>query len=253
MPCSTRSVNRGLALVATLILAAAKPVGGAENGPKASPSGRSSSQPKVQTLAAIDGGLTDADAGVKLPRVEAPPDARDAGVPAGIGLTSPQPPSAESEQLARAEFERAQRAYDLGRFETAIVHYSRAYEAMPLPALLFNIAQCHRLLGEYAQAAFFYRRYLDLAGSPSNAPLTRELLSEMEQRQSERERHERDTAARASAALAMNPDGTIQSDPLYKRWWFWAAVGGAVVAGMTAVTIANNQPSQTTLGTLNGR
>jgi hypothetical protein len=118
--------------------------------------------------------------------------------------------------------------------------------------LLFNIAQCHRLLGEYAQAAFFYRRYLDLAGSPSNAPLTRELLSEMEQRQSERERHERETAARATAALAMNPDGSIQSDPLYKRWWFWAAVGGAVVAGMTAV-IATNQPSATTLETLDGR
>ncbi|HZA49310.1 MAG TPA: tetratricopeptide repeat protein, partial [Myxococcaceae bacterium] len=184
-------------------------------------------------MAAIDGGLTDADAGVKPPRAELPPDVRDAGVPSGIGLSSPQPPSPESEQLARAEFERAQRAYDLGRFETAIVHYSRAYEAMPLPALLFNIAQCHRLLGEYAQAAFFYRRYLDLAGSPSNAPLTRELLSEMEQRQSERERHERETAARATAALAMNPDGSIQSDPLYKRWWFWAAVGGAVVAGMT--------------------
>jgi hypothetical protein len=253
MPSSTRSVNRGLALAAALTLSAVKPAGVVEDAGKSPSTGRSTAHPKAPTVAAVDAGLAEVDAGIKAPRAEVPPEVRDAGAPPGIGFTQPQPPSAESEQLARAEFERAQRAYDLGRFETAIGHYSRAYELMPLPAFLFNIAQCHRLLGDYAQAAFFYRRYLDLAGSPSNAPLTRELLSEMEQRQSERERQERETAARAQAALAANPDQALQADPLYKRWWFWAAVGGAVVAGMTAVTIANNQPSQTTLGTLNGR
>jgi tetratricopeptide (TPR) repeat protein len=250
MPCSIRSANRILALAAAFTVAAVRPVGGAEDAGRPPPNNRSNTHGRTQTAAPVEAEVV--DGGARSPRADAPPEVRDAGIPPGMGLSPPQPLSPESEQFARAQFERAQRAYDLGRFETAIIHYGRAYEAMPLAAFLFNIAQCHRLLGEYAQAAFFYRRYLDLAGNPSNAPLTRELLSEMEQRQSERERHERETAARASAALAMNPDGA-EAEPLYKRWWFWAAVGGAVVAGMTAVTIANSQPSQTTLGTLNGR
>lgn len=252
MRSSILSANRGIAVAVALVTAAAKPGGGAEDTARPPPNARA--QAKTQSAAGgVDGGIAEAfDGGPRIPRADALPELRDGGA-LGNAVTTPQPPTAESEQLARAEFERAQRAYDLGRFETAIVHYSRAYEAMPLPAFLFNIAQCHRLLGEHAQAAFFYRRYLDLAGNPANAPLTRELLSEMEQRQSERERHERDTAARATAALTMNPLGAHEAEPLYKRWWFWAVVGGAVAAGMTAVTVANNQPTQTTLGTINGR
>lgn len=167
---------------------------------------------------------------------------------AGAHVVLPPQPT-EAEQIARAEFERAQRAYDLGRFDEAIGHYGRAYEAMPLPPLLFNIAQCHRLLGEYAQAAFFYRRYLDLAGNPANAGLTRELLSEMEQRQSQAER---DASARAREALAHGGEGAGIRTPVYKNWWFWALVGGAVAAGVTTVAVVS-QPEPTTLGTLNAR
>jgi tetratricopeptide (TPR) repeat protein len=183
-----------------------------------------------------------------------PPDTTNAAAPPGTGVSSTPPPAlTEFEQRARTEFERAQRSYDLGRFEEAIVHYSRAYEAMALPPFLFNIAQCHRLLGEYAQAAFFYRRYLDLAGNPPNAALARELLGEMEQRQSDHERLERETGARVRAALTAHPERPEDLEPLYRRWWFWAAVGGGVVAGMTAVTVVSSQPSRTTLGTLDSR
>jgi tetratricopeptide (TPR) repeat protein len=193
------------------------------------------------------------DGAVKQARTATPPDTADATAPPGTGVSSTPPPAlTEFEQRARTEFERAQRAYDLGRFEEAIVHYSRAYEALALPPFLFNIAQCHRLLGEYAQAAFFYRRYLDLAGNPPNAALARELLGEMEQRQSDHERLERETGARVRAALMAHPEPPEDLEPLYRRWWFWAAVGG-VVAGVTAVTVASSQPSRTTLGTLDSR
>jgi hypothetical protein len=187
---------------------------------------------------------------VKIARAETSPQMR--ANPTEISDSVQTPPPTEAELRARAEFERAQRAYDLGRFEDAIVHYSRAYEAMALPPFLFNIAQCHRLLGDHAQAAFFYRRYLDLAGNPPNAPLTRELLSEMEQRQAKHERLEREAGARVRASLMTQLQHPDDLQPVYKRWWFWAAVG-VVTAGMTAATIAGTQPPRTTLGTLDSR
>jgi hypothetical protein len=267
MPCSIRSANRGLAL-AVITAALSGPARAGDEAARTLPSPhggagtKSSGAPHSDTtrLARSQAGGSSAAAAeqaAKSARSESSPDAKpprsDAlpeGNDAAVG-TQPTPPLTESEQRARAEFERAQRAYDLGRFEEAIVHYSRAYEAMALPAFLFNIAQCHRLLGEYAQAAFFYRRYLDLAGNPPNAALARELLSEMEQRQSERERLERETGARVRAALQKPRPEDLQ-EPIFRRWWFWAAVGG-VVAGMTAVTVASTQPRQTTLGTLDNR
>jgi tetratricopeptide (TPR) repeat protein len=60
----------------------------------------------------------------------------------------------------RTRFDEAQAAYDLGRFEQASQLYGEAYELSPLPAFLFNIAQCQRKLGHWGRAAFFYRRFL---------------------------------------------------------------------------------------------
>ena len=51
----------------------------------------------------------------------------------------------------------AQNAKD---FETAISLYQKAYDLIPHPVLLFNIAQAHRLAGHDADALTFYERYL---------------------------------------------------------------------------------------------
>ncbi|MBX5483039.1 MAG: hypothetical protein IRZ16_14535 [Myxococcaceae bacterium] len=160
----------------------------------------------------------------------------------------------QDEAAARREFDAAQREYDLGRFEQAIEHYSRAYEAMPLPELLFNIAQCHRHLRRYDRAAFFYRRYLDLAGAPPNAALTRELLEEMERRQKEQEVLERATAQNAARALAPQPKSAPEpATPLHRRWYVWAAAAGVVAATAAVVALTVAQPPPPTLGTIRGR
>src|SRR6266511_3526088 len=72
-------------------------------------------------------------------------------------------------------------AYTLGAFERARQLYSEAYELEPLPALLFDIAQCHRKLGQWSKAAFFYRRYV--AHAPADVDTTRvqQLIDEMDE------------------------------------------------------------------------
>jgi tetratricopeptide (TPR) repeat protein len=52
------------------------------------------------------------------------------------------------------------RAYDLGAYDEAIQEFASAYRLRDDPALLYNLAQAHRLAGHSAEALRFYRVYL---------------------------------------------------------------------------------------------
>src|SRR4051812_1471531 len=107
------------------------------------------------------------------PRAAAPPrpPRRQPAAPAG-GHDPRQ------EKAARAHFDRAERAFNLGRFDEALTEYQAAYEALPLPAFVFNIAQCHRNLGNGDKAVFFYQRFLSLQPDAPNRPVVEELIAE---------------------------------------------------------------------------
>jgi tetratricopeptide (TPR) repeat protein len=95
-----------------------------------------------------------------------------------------QPAHAEGDPkaAARAHFKRAEAAFNLGKFEEALAAYQAAYETKPLPGFLFNIAQCHRNMGNHERALFFYRRYLALDPQTSNRAVVEELIDETERR-----------------------------------------------------------------------
>src|SRR5205809_1023084 len=84
--------------------------------------------------------------------------------------------AASNEAQARALSKVGQKAYDLGQFDVALKSFSEAFRMKDLPGFLFNIAQCHRQLGDFDQAVFFYRRYLDRAPNGSLAQNARDLL-----------------------------------------------------------------------------
>ena len=86
-----------------------------------------------------------------------------------------------------------------------------------MPALLFNIGQCHRQLGHFERAAFFYGRYLDLAPKAPNAALTQELLQEV-------------------GAFRADKKPPVPEPPLHRRWWFWAGAGAVALAVWSPLT-----------------
>jgi hypothetical protein len=97
-----------------------------------------------------------------------------------------------AEAKSKAKFKAAQVEYDVGRFEEALKDFSDAYQLKPLPGFLFNIAQCHRQLGNFERARFFYRRYLDLSPTtPKNADQVAELLKQMDETAPDSSRGER--------------------------------------------------------------
>jgi tetratricopeptide (TPR) repeat protein len=92
--------------------------------------------------------------------------------------------SKEAQKAAKDAYERGTTEYNLGRFDEAIKWFEKAYEGMPEPILLFNIAQANRQLGNLERAIFFYRRYLDNAPKDApNRPLVETKIKELEELQ----------------------------------------------------------------------
>jgi len=81
-------------------------------------------------------------------------------------------------ERAKALFARGNEHYNLGEFDQALELYRRAYRVMPLPAFLFNIAQCHRKLGQHAEAVTMYQSYLVGVPDAQNKELVESLLAE---------------------------------------------------------------------------
>lgn len=90
-----------------------------------------------------------------------------AGVCLAGGLAyAQQAPSAED------EFNKGNTAYNLGKWDEAIDHFTKAYELLPQPEFLYNIAQAHRQAGNCKQATYFYKRFLSLKEQDKAQPLS---------------------------------------------------------------------------------
>ena len=167
------------------------------------------------------------------------------------------------EKLARGEFEKAERAFNLGRFPEALTGYRAAYDALPLPAFLFNIAQCYRNIGDREQAIFFYQRYLSLEPEAPNRSVVEALVAD-QRRLLESERVQPaatepkpvDLAARPEAptiaALAEPPPK--KASRISPRWWLAGLLGAALIGGVTVIVMrGGGSPPNGALGSIDAR
>jgi hypothetical protein len=99
-----------------------------------------------------------------------------AAVALGGGLALAQP----AEKLAEEAFLKGNTAYNLGRFDEAVEHFTKAYEAWPQPEFLYNIAQSYRLAGNCKQSLHFYKRFRSLKETDRAAPLSPQKREEVE-------------------------------------------------------------------------
>jgi hypothetical protein len=83
-------------------------------------------------------------------------------------------------EKARDHFQQGQRLYTVSRYREALEQFKNAFLAVEDPVFLYNIAQCHRLLGESAEAARFYRRYIEAAPSGSERTRAEKWIAELE-------------------------------------------------------------------------
>jgi hypothetical protein len=113
---------------------------------------------------------------------------------------------------AREKFTQGNEAYARGEFRQALTAFDAAYKLAPLPGFLFNVAQCHRQLGSYERAAFFYRRYLSLSEKePANAGMVKELISEMDTKARAKPTAQAKATDRPMAEPARKPDAHVEA------------------------------------------
>ncbi len=95
---------------------------------------------------------------------------------------------AEDAEEAKRHFQKAETAYKLGEFKTALQHYEAAYKAWNNPAFLFNMAQAHRQQYTLDKKPFhlhkaltLYKTYLREAPQPQNEQIVRKIIGELKQ------------------------------------------------------------------------
>jgi len=123
-----------------------------------------------------------------------------AQLPGAIARFLAEGPTVRAKEL----FAKGNEHYALAEYAPALAQYKLAYRVKPLPAFLFNIAQCHRKLNQHADAIAMYQSYLVGVPDAPNKALVDELVAEsraaLAAEQAEAERRASDQA-RADAEL----------------------------------------------------
>lgn len=156
------------------------------------------------------------------------------------------PVRAENKARARELYRQGTQHYKLGEYQDALTAFKEAYRNYEEPSFLFNIAQCHRQLGRKQDAVRFFRTYLDDVPNAPNRAEVEQILASLET--SIEEDQTKAAARQAAAPVAPKPapsqtrtpappsqvlvTAAPARQPVYKKWWLWTAVGGAVAVGL---------------------
>jgi tetratricopeptide (TPR) repeat protein len=148
----------------------------------------------------------------------------------------------------------AREAFAAGQYQQALDIYVKLYAEKLHPNFLRNIGRCYQNLGDPDRAISSFREYLRKARKL--APGEREeidgYIREMQQLQQTRAAAAAppvDPAPVPAAAPApAAPPVQLQAvapppapaPPVYRRWWFWSAIGAALVGGTVAVLAARS-------------
>src|SRR3954465_12144647 len=96
---------------------------------------------------------------------------------AGAGIARAGDSNAEK---ARAHFQQGDTYFKLEKYGNALQEFEQAYLAKQDPSFLYNIAQCHRLMGARVEAIRFYKRYLNDAPTAANRPVAEKHIRDLE-------------------------------------------------------------------------
>ena len=82
---------------------------------------------------------------------------------------------------AKREYNEGTRLYEVAEFAKALESFKKAYLHFEEPALLFNMAQCYRQLGQRQEAVRFYRTYLRKIPNAPNRVEVEKMIASLEE------------------------------------------------------------------------
>ncbi len=108
----------------------------------------------------------------------------------------------EATEQARRHYQEAQKQFDLGMWDTAIVEFTKAYELRPDPNFLYNMAQAYRRGGNLRRAIDLYKNYLiKVPKSPQRAEVE-ERIKNLQKQLDDEEREAKRTTPLAPTLTA---------------------------------------------------
>lgn len=158
--------------------------------------------------------------------------------------------AAADKTKARIHYDRATAQYNLGEYQSALDEFQAAYKEFRDSVLLFNIAQCHRQLGNRQKAITVYKSFLrETEGRTQNAEEVRRIVARLEDeiaKAAENPKATNATPISPPVVLQTNPSPSlpaiatsseIPNEPAKKksRAWVWGVAAGSVVVVGLAV------------------
>jgi hypothetical protein len=95
------------------------------------------------------------------------------------GAPAPATPDADRAEAERV-YDEGTKHYDLGEWDLAIAAFKQAYERMPDPLFLFDIAQSYRRAGRCHEARDFYKSFVRDAPAAENRPKADKFIIDMD-------------------------------------------------------------------------
>lgn len=89
-------------------------------------------------------------------------------------------PATDKKQVAKQYVKAGDAAQKAGDFDTAIELYEKAYQLVPHPVLIFDIAQALRHAGRLDEALRQYKRFVAIVPSGEDAETARDFIAEIE-------------------------------------------------------------------------
>jgi hypothetical protein len=160
---------------------------------------------------------------------------------------SPQDNGSESkaaDEQARAHFQRGQELANQGKYPQAYLEFEAGYRQSHRPLFLFNLGESARAFGDAARARAAYQRYLEEDPAGPMVASARARLTDLGPGPTidlglAKKSDQTTPSARPAQPnpLTLPPDRFVTHPvegprPLWKKWPFWAAVGGVVVGGV---------------------
>jgi hypothetical protein len=155
---------------------------------------------------------------------------------------------AAAEQKARAHFQRGQELANQGKFPQAYLEFEAGYRQSHRPLFLFNLGEAARAFGDAGRARAAYQRYLEEDPTGPMVGSAQSRLTELGpgaatdlglSRKQDPASAEPPKPTPLVGPLSLPPERFTEprpredeSRPLWKKWPFWAAVGGVVAGGV---------------------
>jgi hypothetical protein len=123
-------------------------------------------------------------------------------------------PAEAADEEASAHYKRGRSLYNVSEYRAALDEFKQAYVAHEDPAFLYNIAQCHRQLGNHREAVTFYKRFLNESPKAPNRKEIERLISDLEVKAASAAPPAADAAAPPPPAAAEAAPPPSQAAPL---------------------------------------